>query len=281
MNYHIIQQTLVLYFTPMGNTVFIGTSGYSYRDWVGPFYPPGTKQSEYLTLYAEHFNFVELNFSYYSQPEVQLVKNIAERVSRDFRFSIKAHQSLTHLRESDWKKEASVYRKGIEPLQNAGKLAAVLLQFPYSFHYTRENRTYLGSLCDELEDLPIALEFRSSEWQQESVYGELKHRNIAWVSVDTPALQELPEPIAVATSTELGYIRFHGRNTENWWKGTGTSRYDYLYSNEELIGWFEKIQKLLKETKILLIAFNNHYKAQAVKNAIDLGLLISERELRG
>ncbi len=260
----------------MENSLYIGTSGYSYKDWVGPFYPAGTKSSDYLSLYAEYFDFVELNFSYYRQPEAQSMKNIAGRVPRDFRFSIKAHRSLTHRRESDWKKEASVFRKGIEPLGLAGKLAAVLVQFPYSFHYTRENRTYLGLLCDELEDLPVALEFRSGEWQQERVFRELKHRNIAWVSVDTPALQELPEPIAVATSTERGYIRFHGRNSENWWKGTGTSRYDYLYSKEELSDWSGNIQKLLKETKILLIAFNNHYKAQAVKNSIDLGLLIKE-----
>ena len=102
---------------------------------------------------------------------------------------------------------------------------------------------------------------------------EFKKRNICTVNVDEPDLQRLPKPDDVVTS-DLGYIRFHGRNKENWWKGTNTTRYDYLYSEDELKEWIPKIKNMVKKVKILIIAFNNHYKGQAVKNAKDLtGLL--------
>jgi len=260
----------------MSAKVYLGTSGYSYDDWVGPFYPHGTAKSAFLEYYATRFSMVELNFTYYRQPEAKTLIPMLEKTNDDFLFSIKAHKSLTHTVDSDWKKSAHEYMRGMSPLAESERLAGVLLQFPYSFHYTPDNRRYLGQLCDELHELPLVVEFRNSGWQRESVYGEMKNRKIAATVVDCPPLENLPKPDPVITSN-LGYIRFHGRNSENWWSGTNASRYDYLYSGDDLDTWLDKIADMSGNTAILLIAFNNHWRGQAVRNAEQLGGLLRKK----
>ena len=256
--------------------VYLGTSGYSYDDWVGPFYPPGTDRSAFLEYYAARFSMVELNFTYYRQPETRTLSAMVDATGIEFLFSIKAHKSLTHEVEADWKKAALAYLRGVTPLSNSGRLVSVLLQFPFSFHYTVENRRYLGQLCGELKELPLAVEFRNSSWQRRSVYDELEIRGIASAVVDCPPLEKLPKPDPVTTS-KLGYIRFHGRNSANWWKGTNASRYDYLYSEEDFDEWLDRIAEMSGNTAILLIAFNNHWRGQAVRNAEQLGGLLRDK----
>jgi len=257
---------------------YIGTSGYSYNDWVGPFYQEGTKQSDFLSYYASHFPFVELNFSYYRQPSAHMLSRMIDKTPAGFFFSIKAHQSLTHQVTADWGKETDTFLKGITPLLTENRLAAVLLQFPYSFHYTAENRKYLADLCSRFSELPTLVEFRNREWQKEEVYNGLRERNLGLVVTDSPDLKGLPFPETIVTSS-YGYIRFHGRNRKNWWHGDSESRYDYLYSEEELEEWIPKIAYILGKTTVLFIAFNNHRKGQAVQNAIQLQRLLKEREM--
>jgi uncharacterized protein YecE (DUF72 family) len=253
----------------------VGTSGYSYADWVGPYYPPGTPRSEYLKFYAADFSFVELNFSFYTQPKSRILERMIETTHEGFLFSIKAHRSLTHEVGEDAAEAARTFRQGIEPLVDSSRLAAVLLQFPYSFHYTPESRKHLDRVSTLLAGLPLAFEFRSSEWQRPSVYKTMGERGISLVNVDEPDLPRLPKPDDTVTG-ELGYIRFHGRNRANWWRGDNTSRYDYLYTSDELAGWTGRIERVLSRVKLLLIAFNNHYKSQAVKNARGMRLILQE-----
>jgi uncharacterized protein YecE (DUF72 family) len=253
--------------------IFIGTSGYSYEDWVGPFYPNGLPKREYLSFYSAEFPVVELNFSYYSQPKAYTLERMIEKTPESFRFTIKAHQSLTHDVGENLPEAIERYRQGIQPLTDAGRLAAVLLQFPYSFHYTPENRLHLQRLCDSLSDLPKAVEFRNSDWQRDSVYRGLSEVNTALVNVDEPKLPRLPGPTEVV-SAQLAYLRFHGRNAANWWKGDNVSRYDYLYSTEELSEWLPMIERMLAKARLLLVIFNNHSRGQAIQNARQLqGLL--------
>ncbi|MBN2737671.1 MAG: DUF72 domain-containing protein [Spirochaetales bacterium] len=256
--------------------ILILTSGYYYKDWVGPYYPENTPSNDYLKLYQRDFKAVELNFSYYTQPKADMLKRMVSGTGEDFLFSIKAHQSLTHeIDDAGFQKNADVYKMGIEPLVSAGRLAAVLFQFPYSYHYTDDNRRYLDCIHKSLKDLPLAFEFRNAQWITDSLIQGLTERGIAFVNVDEPDLNNLIKPSAYVTSN-LGYIRFHGRNKENWWSGNNTSRYDYLYSEDELKPWVGKIIEMVQKVKILLIAFNNHYKGQAVKNALQLKKLIQE-----
>jgi uncharacterized protein YecE (DUF72 family) len=246
--------------------VYIGTSGYSYQDWIGCFYPDGTPEKDFLACYAAAFPFVELNFSYYSMPAAGLLERLTEKVGPSFLFAIKAHKSLTHEITDRLEKDLDDYKKGIDPLLQRQKLAAVLVQFPYSFHYTDENRRHLDRITRSLSGLPLALEFRNEEWVQDRVIEGLVERKAAFVNVDQPELPQLIKPSAHVTA-DLAYIRFHGRNKQNWWTGDNVSRYDYLYSDEELTDWQERIRLIVKKVRMLLIAFNNHSRGQAVQNA--------------
>jgi uncharacterized protein YecE (DUF72 family) len=249
--------------------VFVGTSGFSYRDWVGPFYPEDVPREEFLRYYSSRFSFVELNFSYYRQPSDGMIEQMRRKVPEDFLFSIKAHNSMTHERGPQWQEECGTFRRGVEPLLENDQCAGVLLQFPFSFHYDRENRLYLAGLMKELKDLPLLVEFRNSEWEKEQVFDELRRRNAGLVLTDLPAIDKLPEAARTVTAG-TSYIRFHGRNRENWWGGDNVSRYDYLYSREELEERLPDLQALMESSRRLFIAFNNHHKGQAVQNAFQL-----------
>ncbi|MFP4416934.1 MAG: DUF72 domain-containing protein [Chitinispirillaceae bacterium] len=254
-------------------SILIGTSGYSYNDWVGPVYPVGTPVKDYLSVYSTLFPFTELNFTYYRQPNPHTIERMTHVVGDRFCFSVKAHQSLTHTKDADLHKEAAVFKQGISPLIEASQLAVVLFQFPFSFHYTPQSRRHLERVCGAFEGLPVVIEFRNGEWMRESVYAGLKKREVGLVNVDEPDLPGLIRPGSVVTA-DLGYVRFHGRNSKNWWSGDNVSRYDYLYSEDELAQWIPRIRKMMERCRVVMIAFNNHSKGQAVQNARMLKALI-------
>ena len=262
--------------------LLIGTSGYSYKDWIGPVYPAGTARKEFLTLYSRDLDLVELNFSYYTQPRPAILEGMLKQTRDDFSFTIKAHRSLTHEVTPEFDAEVRRFLEGIAPLTSSGRLRAVLLQFPYSFHYRPDNRHHLDRLTGLLEGMPLAVEFRNDEWQRESVYRTMRDRKIALVSVDVPDLPRLPRPDDTITSDSLGYVRFHGRNRQHWWTGNGTSRYNYNYSDEELSDWLTRITTMMKKVRLLLVTFNNHYKGQAFRNAQRMrSLLEVDRDAAG
>lgn len=254
--------------------LLIGTSGYSYEDWIGSLYPPGTTKRRFLRLYAAEFPLVELNFSYYTQPAPETLARMAQETPQSFLFAVKAHRSLTHEINNDLSGVVTTFKNGIAPLVEAGRLAAVLFQFPYSFHYTPPARMHLERLCESFAGLPLAVEFRNDEWQRDSVYAGLRARSAAYVNVDEPALPRLPRPTELVTSS-LGYVRFHGRNRGNWWHGDNVTRYDYLYDRRELTDWLPAIERMLTQAKLVLAIFNNHSRGQAVHNARDLRALLS------
>lgn len=259
--------------------IYIGTSGYSYPDWRGVFYPGELKSEDFLSFYSRQFGFTELNFSYYRQPGPEQCRSFLERTPSSFLFTLKAHQSLTHQRGPEWEESSAIFREGIEPLIEARRLGAVILQFPYSFGYTRENRLYLARLLERLEGLPLAVEFRKKEWQNPAVREGLRERQAAEVITDLPRLPGLPETQMYLTS-HWGYIRFHGRNADNWWVGDNVTRYDYRYSETELEAWAGPVEEMARKTRRLFIAFNNHRKGQAVDNALTLKGLLEERNLK-
>ncbi|MBN1576592.1 MAG: DUF72 domain-containing protein [Chitinispirillaceae bacterium] len=248
------------------NKIRFGTSGYSYKDWEGVLYPAGTPSTEYLHLYAQEFDVAELNFSYYRMPDAALSRRMVACTGKDFFFSIKGHKTLTHEGSADTvNREVATFLRGIAPIADAGKLGVVLLQFPFSFHYTDENRTYVHTLCGLFGKLPLAIELRNRHWQRTSVYEGLRERNIVLVNVDEPQLPGLPEPTNLVTA-DTGYVRFHGRNRENWWKGDNITRYDYCYSDTELREWVPRIQAMALQAAMIMVVFNNHSKGQAVQN---------------
>lgn len=269
--------------------ILVGTSGYSYKDWVGPYYPKGTPSADFLTHYARDFPITELNFSYYRMPEAGMLDRLLSKTPEGFRFVVKAHRSITHERVATWKDDVRRFAAALAPLWEAGSLSGVLLQFPYSFHYTAQNRRYLAALSEELApalekhdaagpdaaDPALYVEYRNREWQRESVYEEMRTRNLPIVITDMPRLRGLPLPDPIVTA-DRAYLRFHGRNAEMWWEGDNRSRYDYLYSEAELTEWVGPIRAVADRVSELVVMFNNHANAQAVVNAKGLAGLLSQ-----
>jgi len=247
--------------------ILIGTSGYFYDDWKGEFYPKEAVKRDYLEYYARKFKVLELNFSYYRIPEARQSRQMIKRSYGKLEFVVKASRQITHeISDKSIKDFLPLFIKGISPFMEEGLLGSILLQFPQSFHYTRYNRVYLKSLIESISPYPISVEFRRKEWLKNSVFETLRELGAGFVCVDEPSLPSLIPPIVVNTSN-LGYIRFHGRNKKNWYGTDSRMRYDYLYSEDELNEWIPRIRELAGGTEKVFVFFNNHAKAQAVTNA--------------
>lgn len=252
--------------------ILVGTSGFYYSDWKGEFYPEDLPAGHYLSYYAKRFRTLELNFSYYKMPDPRQSLHMVEKAGGGLEFTVKAFRGLTHeVSDKSITEVLPLFLKGISPFVEEGCLGAVLLQFPQSFHYTVENRFYLKSLIEALTPIPVTVEFRHKEWLRESVYKALEEMKAGFVCVDEPLLPSLMPPTVISTS-DTGYTRFHGRNKKTWYGTDSRTRYDYLYSENELMAWVPKIRALADRTKKLFVFFNNHAKAQAVKNA---GMLLN------
>jgi len=258
--------------------ILIGTSGYQYHEWVGVVYPEGTKKKDYLSCYAGLFPTLELNYTYYRMPEAKNTAKMLVDGGQNLTFAVKAHRTLTHeVISTLWEGEAKAFITAIEPMLQAGRLETVLFQFPYSFGYTPENRVYLDKLIKYFKGVPVAVEFRKSDWYCGKVIEGMKGRQ---VSLDMPDLPKLPPTMDVVTAP-LAYIRLHGRNKETWWGASDHSRYDYLYSDMEVAAWADRIQRVAELADRILVYFNNHPKGKAAKNAQTLEKVLLKMGLGG
>jgi len=252
---------------------YIGTSGFSYDDWVGPYYPPNLSKNDWLSFYAKEFNTLEINYTYYRMPTAKTLAGMARKVPDGFLFTLKTPQEMTHTRDAD----AALFPQFIEalkPLADQKKFGAVLAQFPSSFHWTRENVDYLKNFRERLRDLPIVVEFRNVQWLNDQTFTFLHENKLGFCCVDEPRLKGLLPPIAEATS-QVAYVRFHGRNAAQWWEHEQAyERYDYSYSKTELKEWTPKIQKLNQLAETVFVFANNHYRAQGIDTARQLRLLL-------
>jgi len=243
----------------------VGTSGYSFADWVGPFYPPGTRPGDFLEHYARHFPAVEVNATYYRIPEPRVLERMALRTPADFRFVVKLHQSMTHegpppagrIRE---------FMAAIEPLKRAGKYDGLLAQFPWGFRRSAASKAHLEALRAAFAGEPLHAEFRNDSWAHPGLGPWLAERDIGYCAVDEPALRGLMPPLALLT-TDRAYVRFHGRNAATWWGRGGGDRYDWNYSERELGEWLEKVRKLAEQARRTYLFFNNCHAGQAARSA--------------
>ncbi len=253
-----------------GCTVLVGTSGYSYTEWVdNGFYPPGTKTADMLPLYARLFSVVELNYTWYQMPRAEAVAKMMAKAPDHFLYAAKLTRTLTHKFEEDFHEQLRLYRDGIQPFGR--KLVAVLVQLPPDFVRTIDNRRYLAMLLDGLEGLPLALEFRDRSWATDPVFAELERRRVSLVTVDAPDMPNLFPPLDVVTNPDLFYARFHGRNQAGWRTSNMQKKFDYCYSAQELKDWAAThLQELVSRSQNGLIFFNNHVRAQAPQNAREL-----------
>ena len=240
----------------------LGTSGYSFADWVGPFYPNGTRRQDMFAYYVQHFAAVELNFTYYRMPAAARPAALADKSPEGFQFWLKANQETTHRQNRG---VAGEFLENLRPLSEADKLAGVLLQFPQSFHRTVANRKYLSEAISDLTGPPLAVEFRHRSWDAPATLEGLRRRQVTLVVPDVPAIGSLyAVPPTLATST--GYLRLHSRDASKWYAGAA-ERYDYSYSDQELRQLAGEWDELQDQMNRLFVFFNNCHHAQAAQNA--------------
>jgi uncharacterized protein YecE (DUF72 family) len=258
--------------------IYIGTAGFSYQDWKGPFYPAQQDKKYMLEYYACRFPVVEINSTWHALPSPASLLSMARRTSPEFQFVIKAYKGLTHAYEGN-REVFERFKEVIRPMEDHGKLAAVLAQFPWGFKNTKANRDYLRFFRENMGDRETIVEFRNQDWISDETMHLLRELDLGFCCVDEPRLKGLIKPHVYLT-TRTGYVRFHGRNYETWWdrKRQSWERYDYLYSEEELMEWVPGLLRLDEEAERTYAIFNNHYVGKAPRNARMLaGLLPSER----
>jgi uncharacterized protein YecE (DUF72 family) len=274
----------------------IGTSGWSYPDgqgtWNGIFYPARTGHGspvDELTYYADHFDTVEVNTTFYRQPQSWMCRRWVDRTPGDFRFSLKLYQKFTHpamyakatgLPDAETatpgvprldRHDVDLFRRGIDPIAGAGRMGALLAQFPPSFKESPEARDYLNSLLQSFSDYPIAVELRHRSWS-DAVAGTLTLLNshgAAWAQIDEPKFRFSIRQNQLPNVTGFSYMRLHGRNAAKWWRhDRAEERYDYLYSPDELRPFSETVDAARTLVKKLYLYLNNHFAAKSVANAV-------------
>ncbi len=251
----------------------IGTSGFSYDDWKGEVYPKNLAKKDMLAWYTRWFETLEVNSTYYTIPSPRSFSAMADKSPDGFDFVVKAHQDMTHADKAvDDSFESFKY--AITPLLDRKKLGCVLAQYPWKFKKTRENEDRLRHLKDKMPDIPLVVEFRNADWVTDDTFGLLKSLDIGFCAVDEPDLPGLMPRISLATN-DIGYVRFHGRNCEKWWKHENAyERYDYLYNEKELSEWKQKLEDLEQTTEKCYVFFNTHYKGKSVINASKLASIL-------
>ena len=274
-----------------GRQIRVGTAGWSYKDWEGTFYPPGMQRRKQhpLEIVAQCFDMVEVNTSFYGHIKPELAKlwvRKVEAVNPHFVFTAKLHRSFTHspvavmeptsaatIKPND--EDERLAREGLDALANAGKLGALLIQFPVSFKNTSLNREYLEALLRSFIEYPRAVEVRHSSWDNAETLKYFTERNVAFCNIDQPLIGRALEATDYVTSP-LGYVRLHGRNYDQWFEAERSEdRYNYLYSEAELRGWKEKIERIAKKADVTYVVANNHFEAKAGANALQMKSMLS------
>jgi uncharacterized protein YecE (DUF72 family) len=253
--------------------IWVGTSGYSYPDWVGEFYPAGTRPERMLGYYCQHFPVVELNFTFYRPPSEAMLLKLADKTPPGFQYLVKLPQSLSHEQSP---RDLDGFRQAVEGLARRHQLAGLLCQLPQATHNVPPARAWLGTLAGALGDLRLAVEFRHRSWAGPELPAWLGERGLDLVAVDAPDLPGL-FPSGWVQSGPHAYVRLHSRNADNWYR-SDKQRYDYLYGDEALREWVEAAESRgeASGTGRVLFLFNNCHRGQAVVNARRLQALFAE-----
>ena len=269
---------------PQGNNarhnVWVGPAGWSYADWRGVVYPsfPLGSGKELETI-ARTFDTVEINSSFYRPPRPEVTRVWLRKASLNprFRFAAKLYRRFTHERDSSADEERQV-KEGLAPLMEAGKLGALLAQFPWSFKNQPENREYLAGLLLRFHDYPVVVEIRHSSWNKSDVLEQLREQRAGFCNLDQPVIGRSLAPTENVTAP-VGYVRMHGRNYESWFADSGgvEQRYDYLYNNEELAEWKRRIDSIAARSEDTYVILNNHFLGKSVANAVQLRSMIEDR----
>ncbi len=270
--------------------VRVGTSGWSYPSgkgtWNGIFYPApgrrarGSGKFDELRFYAEHFDTVEVNSSFYRIPSPSTTRSWARRTPEGFEFALKLYQKFTHPEmfhkatgadpmDLD-QKDVDEFRSAVGPLADAGKLGPLLAQFPPSFRNEANSRGYLEWLLERFGEYELAVELRHRSWSDDprDTLKLLGEHGAAWAQIDEPKFRLSIRQNLLPNVTTFYYLRLHGRNAAQWWKPEQSEdRYNYLYSARELKPFVEAAREAAREVKKAYLYANNHFSAKSVTNA--------------
>lgn len=267
----------------MTNKIRVGPAGWSYKDWEGIVYPrKPVAKFDPLAYLARFFDTIEINSSFYRPFTASTAKSWSRRVSdsADFMFTAKLHRIFTHERGKATEADERAVREGMDALRSEGKLGAVLIQFPWSYKNTDDDRLYLAKLLDRFKDYQLVLEVRHSSWNNAQIYEWLEELGVGVCNLDQPLFSKSIKPAALTTS-QIGYVRLHGRNYQDWFreKAPRNDRYNYLYSIDELEPWITRIKEVAAKTKESYVITNNHFRGQAVVNALEMKATLKEERV--
>ncbi len=262
----------------------VGPAGWSYEDWKGIVYPvEPASRFDPLAYLSEFFDTIEINNTFYRPPSVKMTLSWVQRVrSNDrFKFTAKLFRSFTHERQSLSDKDEEAFKKGLAPLVENQRLGALLVQFPYSFHHSEANREYVGELAGKFKEYPLVLEIRHASWDRAPAYQFLRELKVGFCNIDQPQVSYSIGPTREVTSS-IGYLRLHGRNVKEWFrKDAGReARYDYLYNEFEIFELTERIRRIAQQAGEVYVIANNHYRGQAICNALQLQAKLGEKKLK-
>ena len=280
--------------------VRIGTAGWSYKDWDGIFYPPGMQRRKMhpLEYLARFFDTTEINTSFYGPLKPELAKLWCRKVAAvnpEFLFTAKLYRAFTHsplavmeptsaatIRPTD--EDEIRTREGLDALANAGKLGALLVQFPVSFKNTSLNREYLDRLLRQFIEYPRVVEVRHSSWNDAATLAAFTQKNVGFCNIDQPLLGRSLAPTEHVTAP-IAYVRLHGRNYSEWFvdqtpeSDNRNQRYNYLYKEKELEGWKERIESVAERAQTTYVITNNHFESKAGVNALELKAMVSGKRV--
>jgi len=266
-------------------TLCCGPSGWSYLDWNGVVYAKKARSAHALEDVSRYFDAVEINTTFYQPLRPEIAQLWVKKVSRNpkFLFTLKLGRRFTHERLLA-AQEIAQFKEGIWPLAHAHRLGCVLMQFPWTFRYTEENRDFVIALRRAFHEFPLVAEMRHTSWLHEEALGALIDYHIGFANIDQAAYTKAMPPASILTS-RIGYVRLHGRNPQDWQREFGrntkpAAAHDYLYTREELLEWKPRIQHIQQHAAMTFVFANNDAGGKSVVNALQLAeMLGDERRL--
>jgi len=263
-------------------TLYCGPSGWSYSHWNGIVYPKLKPRGFHaLEDLSKYFDAVEINTSFYQPLRPELASVWAKKVARNpkFLFTVKLGRRFSHERSLS-AAEIAQFKEGLWPFQRARKLGCVLMQFPWTFRYTEENRQFLIALRRAFHEFPLVAEMRHASWQHEEALGTLIDYHVGFANIDQAPYTKAMPPSAVLTS-RIGYVRLHGRNPQHWEREFGraaraTAAHDYLYSPKELLEWKKRIDQIQQHAATTFVFANNDAGGKSVVNGLELGRMLGD-----
>jgi uncharacterized protein YecE (DUF72 family) len=260
--------------------IHIGPAGWSYPDWNGIVYPTNPARGfDPLAYLASYFNLIEINSTFYRIPAPRMCERWAERVDPfpDFRFTVKAFRDITHGKQRATRGDVDAFKKAVAPLAAARRLNRVLVQFPWSFRFNETNAGYLRQLAEWFQPIDVSFEVRNGSWDSGEAGNFAQDQELNMCCIDQPVIGDSLGSSRFNFAGSAAYFRLHGRNYREWFRPNSDrdQRYNYFYSHDAMVRWSQRIRDAAQQAHRVHVVLNNHFRGQAVANALELMAVLS------